>query len=274
MTFVRQTPLMIVASLALSLLPSVTMADTKSLSGRQIMDEVEARHDKPFEFEIQKMTLVDKSGKKEVRDVRRFTREKDKAQTRYLTIFRSPSGIKGTAMLTWQNDSKADDQWLYLPAQGKKLKRIAKGGKRNYFMGTDYTYEDLVSEAKEKFSYDRQADEKLNGESAFVVKAMAKDKQLKKDTGYKYRLLWVGQKHFNIIRTDYFNRRGKLIKRQTTDKWVNVEGKAWRANLSTMEHLKNKHKTITEVVERSLKEADAPSKNFRKKTITSGKLAR
>jgi len=41
-----------------------------------------------------------------------------------------------------------------------------------------------------------------------------------------------------------------------------------------MEHLKNKHKTVTEVVERSLKEADAPSKNFRKKTITSGKLAR
>ena len=77
-----------------------------------------------------------------------------------------------------------------------------------------------------------------------------------------------------IIRTDYFNRRGKLIKRQTTDKWVNVEGKAWRANLSIMEHLKNKHKTVTEVVERSLKEADAPSKNFRKKTITSGKLAR
>ena len=80
MTFARQTPLMIVASLALSLLPSVTMADTKSLSGRQIMDEVEARHDKPFEFEIQKMTLIDKSGKKEVRDVRRFTREKDKSK--------------------------------------------------------------------------------------------------------------------------------------------------------------------------------------------------
>ena len=119
MPFVRQTQLLAAASVALLLLPSVTVADPKSLSGRQIMDEVEARHEKPFEFEIQKMTLVDKSGKKEVRDVRRFTREKDKSQTRYLTIFRSPAGIKGTAMLTWQNDNKADDQWLYLPAQGK-----------------------------------------------------------------------------------------------------------------------------------------------------------
>ena len=104
--------------------------------------------------------------------------------------------------------------------------------------------------------------------------ALIYDKQLKKESGYKSRLLWVGQKHFNIIRTDYFNRRGKLIKRQTTDKWVNVEGNAWRANYSLMEHLKNKHKTITEVLERSLKESDSPAKNFRKKTITSGKLAR
>ena len=274
MPYVRQTQLLAAASFYLLLLNSVTVADPKSLSGRQIMDEVEARHEKPFEFEIQKMTLVDKSGKKEVRDVRRFTREKDKSQTRYLTIFRSPAGIKGTAMLTWQNDNKADDQWLYLPAQGKKLKRIAKGGKRNYFMGTDYTYEDLVSEAKEKFSYDRQADESLNGVAAFVVRASAKDKQLKKESGYKSRLLWIGQEHFNIIRTDYFNRRGKLIKRQTTDKWVNVDGKAWRANISVMEHLKNKHKTITEVLDRSFKDGDSPAKNFRKKTITSGKLAR
>ena len=42
---------------------------------RQIMDEVSKRHDRPKEFEILRMILVDRKGNKENRLVRRYTRE-------------------------------------------------------------------------------------------------------------------------------------------------------------------------------------------------------
>ena len=41
---------------------------------------------------------------------------------------------------------REDDQWLYMPAYGQKLKRIAGGNKKGYFMGTDFSYEDLRPE--------------------------------------------------------------------------------------------------------------------------------
>lgn len=129
-------------------------ADNTALSGRDVLDEVSNRHDRPYELEVQEMTLVDKSGNEEKRDMHRYKREIDANESRYVSVFLAPSGVKGVSLLTWQHKDSADDQWLYLPAYGKKMKRIAKGGRKNYFMGTDYTFEDLVSEARDKFSYE------------------------------------------------------------------------------------------------------------------------
>jgi len=143
----------------------------QELTGSQIMDEVSLRHDRPFEFEIQNMTLVDKGGEEEAREIRRYMRQDDDGTRRYLVVFHSPAGIKGVALLTWQNKDKDDDQFMYLPAQGKKMKRIAKGGQKNYFMGTDYAFEDLVSESREKFSYERLPDEIIDGVDSYLVRA-------------------------------------------------------------------------------------------------------
>jgi outer membrane lipoprotein-sorting protein len=248
-------------------------ASSQELTGRQILDQAAERHERDFERELQKMTLIDRGGAKENRELARYAGKYD-GNFRYLLAFRAPAGVKGSALLTWQNKDKADDQWLYLPSMGDKLKRIAEGGRKNYFMGTDYTYEDLVSESRDKFEYARLPDETVGGAACYVVEAKAKDEVLKKETGYGARRMWVRHDNFFIVRTDYFDKRGKLVKRQTADRLVQEDGTAWRAGFSRMENFQDNHVTEIEVVERDLSKDAVSPEMFRERYVTSGKHVR
>lgn len=249
-------------------------AVAQEMNGRQIMDEVSKRHDRPYEFEIQKMTLIDKSGNTEKRDVQRYARELGEDDTNYLMVFHAPSGVRGTALLTWQHDTKDDDQWLYLPAQGRKAKRIAKGGRKNFFMGTDYTFEDLISESRDKFRYERLADETIDGVDYFVVDAFPEDATVKAETGYKFRKLFIRKDIFFIARTDYYDRRGRYIKQQIAMDIKQIEGDMYRSRISLMDNQKLKHKTEIEVLERTFEESDVPEKLFKTRFITANKHLR
>ena len=242
-------------------------------SGREIMDEVSSRHDSEIEFVKQKMILRSMSEVEEIRDMRRFVRKED-GGFKYLMVFDAPAGVEGVALLTWENTSGPDDQFLYLPSMGKKLKRVAEGGKRNYFMGTDFTFEDLVSESMEKFSYERLDDVSFNDQDAFVVRAEAVDDKLKKTSGYSHRVLTILKESFFIVKTEFFDRRKRPIKVLTATEYGPVDGRLWRASKQTMENLKEKHFTDVESISRSFDASDVPSKAFGQRYIKSGKHMR
>lgn len=263
-----------IAFAAFSSLNGAAMADA-DMSGRAVMDETSARHDAPFEFEQQEMTLIDASGAEEVRTLKRYAREDD-AGFKYLMVFHAPSGVEGVALLTWQNDDADDDQFLYLPSMGREIKRIAKGGKRNYFMGTDFTFEDLVSEDRDKFSYERMEDGSFDGAPAFIVEVRPIDEELKRSSGYGMRRFTVLKDSFFIAQIDFFDRRDRFIKRQVATDYGPVEGREpmWRAATLVMENEKENHKTRVVTTERSFAEDDVPERNFTQRFITSGRHLR
>ena len=265
----KQIVLAIIFSLSFS-----GFSTAEELTGRQIMDQVSERHEKDFEYEVQEMVLVDKKGNKEKRLLKRYQRKGEDGNFKYLMVFHDPSGVRGVALLTWQNKDKDDDQFMYLPSMGKKMKRIAKGGKRNYFMGTDFTFEDLVTESRDKFTYKRLPDETQDGTEYFVLEAYPEEANIKKSTGYKFRRLWVKKDIFFIVRTDYFDRRGRFIKQQLSKNLEQVDGKLWRANGQIIDNKKMNHKTAVKVAERSLEEKNVPETNFRQRFVTSGQHVR
>ncbi|MBI4597817.1 MAG: outer membrane lipoprotein-sorting protein [Candidatus Omnitrophica bacterium] len=246
----------------------------EELSGRQIIDQAIDRHEAPYDFEQQIMTLIDKKGNRELRDTRRYARKGADGQFKYLIVFDSPPGVKGVALLTWQHEAADDDQWLYLPAQGDQVKRIAKGSKKNYFMGTDFTYEDLVSESREKFTYARLPDETLEGATHYVVEITPADAAFAKESGYQKRVVWVRHDNFFVIRTDYYDKQGKLVKRQSAGNLESVGGDMWRAKTTNMENFSNGHATHVQVETRKLEEAAAPEELFQQRFLTSGQHMR
>jgi len=236
-------------------------------TGRQILDESHKRHTQSYEVESQKMTIYANDAVTETRELRRLTRKMAEGETRYLMNFNAPRGVKGVALLTWSFDKRDDDQWLYMPGDGR-TKRIAKGGRRTAFMGTDFTYEDLVTESRDKFKYDRLPDESINGVPHFVVEAGAIDPDLVKETGYKSRRLYLIKSNYFIARIDYTDRRGELFKRQTMSDITNVQGTAWRANTARMENLRDKTATVITVLSRNFAESNVPERMFLERFLT------
>jgi len=213
------------------------------LTGRQIMDEASERHDTPNEFSTQEMILIDRKGNERSRAVRRFQLEVEDGLKRLLMVFDTPKGVKGVAMLTWEKKDAEDDQWTYLPAL-KRLKRIVGGGKRNYFMGTDFANEDFDVEDRDSFKYERLEDATYDGKEVYVVDAFPVGKDAKKNTGYERRRIYIGKDNFFQYKTDFYERRtGKHLKTMTVEEVATLDGGIMRAKRALMDNFKNKHKT-------------------------------
>jgi hypothetical protein len=258
-----------------ALLPFTAAAQDKNNSageetGKDIYEEVAKRHGKPVEFEIQRMTLTDDKGIEEIRSLKRYARTVGPGEHRYLMVFHSPPTIRGASIVTWKRRFKKDGRWIFLPASGSGPVRIVGGGKQNFVMGSDFTAEDLTSEPSEKLSFERRKDEMLDGRLHFVIDVFPDDTEFKKETGYKFRRMWIDKKNYFVTRTDYYDWRDALIKRQTASDFKKVEGDVWRANTHLMENFAKSHKTRIEVIERDFDAASVPMDLFFERTLTSG----
>ena len=122
------------------------VANASTPSGRGIMLKVKNRPDGDTRYATLSMTLVQKNGSKRERKLSSWAMDVGK-DTKKIMFFTYPGDVKGTGFLTWDydNPNKEDDKWLYLPAM-KKTRRISgKSSKTDYFMGSDFTYDDMGS---------------------------------------------------------------------------------------------------------------------------------
>lgn len=122
-------------------------SQSAELTGRDIMLKVYDRHDGNDQKGTMHMTLINRRGRTRERTVLFLSKDYGK-DTKSITYFESPADVKGTGFLQSEYDdpSKEDDRWLYLPAL-KKVRRITGSSKNEYFMGTDFTYDDIGKRA-------------------------------------------------------------------------------------------------------------------------------
>lgn len=228
------------------------------MTGRQVMEEYKRRHEVQTECAVEIMLLVDRKGSEEKRLVKTYAKDMGNDLDRSLLVFMEPARVRGTAMLTWEQEDRDDDQWLYLPSQ-KKMRRIAQTSKKSYFMGTDFTYEDLEPEEIDDYNYEILRSEEIEGNKCYVIEAVPVNEQKKKESGYSKRALWVRKDIFFPVKIEFYDRRGQHIKTLTNCELVNLEGPLWRANKSLMEKHKKKHKTLVGVISRKI---NVPIDNF------------
>jgi hypothetical protein len=221
------------------------------LGGREILEEVRRRHEAKTEVELQEIILRDAAGNEEKRQMRSYTKELEPNIYATLLAFLSPANIRGTALLVVQHRHQEDDQWLYMPALGR-LQRIAKGGQRNYFMGTDFAFEDLRSDDLDAHAYYRLSDESYQGRLCYVVEAVPISAAAKRDSGYSKRVVWVRQDNFVVVKVEFFDTRGKPLKVLHGSDFEQLKGGMWRANRGVMENLQRNHKTLVRVLERQV----------------------
>lgn len=178
-----------------------------------------------------KMLLSNKQGETSLRELRMKNLEITGDGDKSISIFDSPKDIRGAAFLTFSHVEGADDQWLYLPAL-KRVKRISSRNKSGPFMGSEFSYEDLSSFEVEKYSYRYLGDEKVLDEDSYILESLPTDKY----SGYSKLITWLDKDDYRVLKTQYYDRKGSLLKTLTPSKYKQYLDKYWRAHQMVMDN--------------------------------------
>lgn len=228
---------LIIAGAFLLPLQHATLAQSAETKGLEIAKQAEEA-DKGFESSrvSLKMILTNKQGQESERYLENQTLELHDDGDKSLIVFNSPKDVEGTATLTFTHKESADDQWLFLPSLNR-VKRISSDNKSGPFMGSEFAYEDLSSQEVEKYKYKFIKDETVNGVNAYVVERYPVDPK----SGYTKQVVWYNKENFRIEKTDYYDRKGALMKTLTFKNYKQYLNKHWRASELAMEnHLSGK----------------------------------
>lgn len=180
------------------------------------LDVIKAYEDfQSFETQETILNLVttDKNGRVKKRAVKQFTKGVGGGLYNSLVLFLSPANERGTSVLIHEHEER-DDQWIYL-TETKKVRRISTADISDNFMRTEITYEDLRNEISESFNdyaYTLLPDEKIDGFDCYQVAAVPTDPDIKKNTKYSKRVLWIRKDVFEIIKTTFYDWDNHLFK--------------------------------------------------------------
>ena len=191
------------------------------------------------------MQMTDRRGTERSRKTISF-RKTYGDQKKTVLFYVEPSNVRDTGFLIWdyQASAEEDDQWLYLPAL-RKVRRISAADRGDYFLGTDFTYEDIKLDGKlEPLDYDFEllGEEPLDGRASYQVQATPKNEDIAEELGYSRKVVWVDPETWMIRRAEFWDVKGTLLKTLTVSDIRPVDGILSRHELDLVNH-QTGHKT-------------------------------
>lgn len=176
---------------------------------------------------IIKITLTDKDGREEFRELEMM----QKGYDRRMAKFNAPASQKGIAFLSLPDDV----MYLYLPAF-KKTRRIASHVKNTKFAGTDFTYEDMEA----KRYVEKWIPELVKKDDKIYVLSLTPKKDIKTD--YSKLIMHVRTDNFYPVKIEHYDKGNNLVKIMTRN-MIEKENGYWLSKDYRMEDLKTQHQT-------------------------------
>ncbi|MBI3824583.1 MAG: outer membrane lipoprotein-sorting protein [Candidatus Rokubacteria bacterium] len=215
------------------------------------------------------MQLIDASGQVRERTGTIYQRQvaPGSLDAMRLIRFHSPPDFQGSGVLTIEHSDRDNDQWLYLPAY-HTTRRIAPANRGDRYLGTDFLYEDIMREKIEEYRYRTSRDDALGGVRCLVLEAVPVAERLVRETAYGKKLIWVDAGRDVILRVDYYDRSGGLLKRLTVMGIEEVSEKyRWRG--AHVEDFGRRHVTVVHYHGRKIG-AGVPERTFTEQYLKRG----
>lgn len=239
--------------------------------GLEIMRSVAARDEGLQVTRDMRLELTDRRGQTRAQEIKSYRRYFDD-EKRTILFYTAPANVRGTGFLTYDYaDSAAeDDQWLYLPAL-RKVRRIPASNRGDYFLGTDFSYEEIKSENKvglQDYRFRTTGQEEIDGVLCYVVEGTAVSAEIAKELGYS-KAVWRIDPAIRISRkSDYWDVNGNHLKTIENLKIEQV-GEIWTVLQVRAKNHKSGHSTLltsTNVDYRS----EVPERTFDQRTLVRG----
>lgn len=214
----------------------------QELDGKQIVEKVYNRPAPSDQTATLTMTLTNRSGSTRVRTIKQFTKDLGKVE-KSIMFFQAPADVKNTSFMSWtyDDDIKSDDQWIYLPTL-KKTKRISSDSKSDYFMGSDFTYDDLGDRKLEDDTHTLIGEETMDGKECYIVESVSNDEEYM----YSKTKTWIIKEHFIGFKKEFYDEDGDLLKILRIKEYKDFNG-FLIINLSEMENVQKNHRTTMDL---------------------------
>jgi len=140
----RLWPIFVISGLLGTPVPAQTAEP--GIDAATIARRVAERPEGDASLRVITMTLTDRRGRIREREAQLLRRRDDTGRYSRITYI-EPKSVRDVAFLSHERKDGADDRWLYLPAT-RKVRRIPASDRGDYFLGTDFTYDDIQSNLK------------------------------------------------------------------------------------------------------------------------------
>lgn len=194
----------------------------------------------------QHMILENDKGQQRVRNMTTYSKlQPSGAELSLVVRFNLPADVQGTTFLQLQHADDDDDMWIYLPAL-KKTRRLVSANKHDSFVGSDFSYGDVLTLSPKLFQHALVRSEVYDNVECFVVESAPKDQSKVEDFGYTKKVTWLRKDNYLEAKVEYFNDRNERIKTQTTSehKLLQAQPPRWIAMKREMLNHESGHKTI------------------------------
>ena len=176
-------------------------------SGREIIDNV---YNRPTGKDAQSkltMTLINSRGATRERVIDQYFKDYGETE-KTVMFFSSPADVRDTSFMNWSyDDGRGDDQWIYLPAL-KRVKRISSDSKGDYFMGSDFTYDDLGDRHPSEDQHRMLRTESIGKDTVYVVESIPRED----DYIYSRTVTWVVKDKWIGLKKEFYDEDGDLLK--------------------------------------------------------------
>ncbi|MBU2514038.1 outer membrane lipoprotein-sorting protein [bacterium] len=227
-----------------------SMAVSEGLTAFEIMKKVDKRDDGETSISEMTMILIDRKGNQRIKIMKGFRKDFGE-DTKTISFFLSPEDERNVSFLSyeWEDESKEDDNWLYLPALGRP-KRISGSGKKGSFMGSDFSYADMNGLELGDWDFKIvQESAMVKDQDCWIIEAVPKASKREKvsdETGYKKTISWVRKDIFMTIQSRLYLEKGGKYKNFIASDIEKIQG-IWTAKKLSMIQLKGKtveHSTV------------------------------
>ncbi|HFD11921.1 MAG TPA: outer membrane lipoprotein-sorting protein [Crenotrichaceae bacterium] len=214
--------------------------------GDSIAQRINARDEGVSVSRDVKMEMTDKRGKTRIRETSGYRKYYDD-EKRTIIIYRSPKNVKDTGFLTFDyaDPEKDDDQWLYLPAM-RKVRRISASDRGDYFLGTDFSYEDIKLETRVSIKdYTRKTigEDVVNDHHCLLVEMIPVNETVAKELGYGKAETCVDDSIWIVRRSRIWDVQGNPLKTTINSDIRQVQG-IWTVHRMQVENHKTGHQTV------------------------------
>ena len=218
----------------------------EAYDGNTIAQHVADRQEGDAARRILDITLTDRRDQTRERQALVLKLKQEGARLTRISYL-EPRSVEGVSFLShdFHSADRDDDRWLFVPAT-RRARRLPASARGDYFLGTDFTYEDIQSELKfnmDDYDFEYRGTETLDGKKLHVIAGTPRNEDIARQLGYGAFEALVDETTWMPVKVDFQDPDREPLKTINVHRVETIDGIVTATRIEATNH-QTGHSTV------------------------------